>query len=53
VVERLADGRFRATCALLPDGEALAATEVAARRAMEAAIEEFLRERARNESRKT
>jgi predicted RNase H-like HicB family nuclease len=45
VVERLADGRYRASSHLLPDYEAVAATEEAARQMVERAIEQHLRQR--------
>jgi tryptophan synthase alpha chain len=45
VVDRRADGRFRATCHLLPDCEAIAATEDEARQAIERALEHHLRQR--------
>jgi predicted RNase H-like HicB family nuclease len=43
-VERLDDGRYRASCTLFPDCEATAATEVAARAAVEAIIGLYLAE---------
>lgn len=46
VVERRADGRFRATCHLLPDCEVVADTEDEARERVEAALAEDLRRRA-------
>jgi predicted RNase H-like HicB family nuclease len=42
VVERLADGCFRASCPLFPDCEAVARTEEEARRAVERAVEALL-----------
>jgi hypothetical protein len=45
MVERLADGRYRASSHLLPDHEAVAATEEAARQMVERAIEHHLRQR--------
>lgn len=45
VVERRGDGRYRATCHLLPDCEAIAATEDEARQAIERALEHHLRQR--------
>lgn len=44
-VDRLPDGRFRATCHLLPDAEAVAATEAEARARIERALEERLKQR--------
>jgi predicted RNase H-like HicB family nuclease len=41
--ERLADGRFRATCSLLPDVEPVGDTEAVARQEMEKAIERHVR----------
>lgn len=45
LVERRADGAYRAYCTLFPDCEAVAATEADARRRVEAAIERIVRER--------
>ncbi len=45
VIEQLADGGYRAWCPWLPDCEAVARTEEAARQAVEAALERYLRER--------
>jgi tryptophan synthase alpha chain len=45
VIDRLADGRYRARCHLLPDVEAIASTEEEARQAVERSLEDFLRQR--------
>jgi tryptophan synthase alpha chain len=45
VVERRGDGRFRATCHMLPDCEAVASTEEEARQAIERALEHHLHQR--------
>jgi len=45
VTERLPDGRFRATCHLLPDAEAVAETAEAARTALESALDRHFRDR--------
>ena len=45
VVERLGDALYRARCTLYPDCQAVAATEEAARQAVEEAIARILRER--------
>jgi len=45
VIERLSDNRYRASCPLFPDCQAVAATEAAARQAVAEAIERILRER--------
>jgi tryptophan synthase alpha chain len=45
VVEPRTDGRFRATCHLLPDAECVADTEADARAALERALEFHLRQR--------
>src|SRR5438552_767578 len=50
VVDRRPDGRFRATCHLLPDCEAIAPTEDEARQAIERALEEYLRQRLEEET---
>jgi predicted RNase H-like HicB family nuclease len=42
VVERLADGTFRASCPMFPDCEAVAGTDGEARQAVEQAIEQLL-----------
>jgi predicted RNase H-like HicB family nuclease len=47
VIDRLPNGRYRARCPQFPDCEAEAGTRVAARRAVEAAIDRILRERNR------
>jgi tryptophan synthase alpha chain len=49
LIDRRADGRFRATCHLLPDCEAIAATEDEAREAIERALEYHLRQRLEEE----
>jgi hypothetical protein len=41
-IERLEDGRYRATCTLLPDFEATSDTEGGARRAVEEAIRDYI-----------
>ncbi len=46
VVERTTDGRYRATCHMLPDAESVAGTEADARASIERALETFLRQRA-------
>ena len=51
VIERLDDDRYRASCPLFPDCEAIAATETAARQAVAAAIDRILRQRATRLSR--
>lgn len=45
VIERLGDNHYRASCPLVPDCQAIAATEAAARQAVEEAMERILRER--------
>ena len=45
VVERLAENRYRASCPLFPDCQAVAATEAAARQAVAEAIGRILHER--------
>jgi tryptophan synthase alpha chain len=45
VIERRPDGRYRATCHMLPDCEAVASTEDEARQAIERALEHYLRQR--------
>jgi predicted RNase H-like HicB family nuclease len=45
VVERLGDNRYRASCPLFPDCQAVAATEAAASQAVADAIQRILRER--------
>jgi len=45
VVEPRTDGRFRATCHLLPDAECVAETEAAARAALERALDHHLWQR--------
>lgn len=42
IIEAISEGRFRATCHLLPDVEAVADSEEAARQEIDAAIEEYL-----------
>ena len=49
-IERLGDGRYRATCTLLPDFEATADTEEEARRAVEEAVRRHLAGRLGNEN---
>jgi predicted RNase H-like HicB family nuclease len=49
-VKRLGDGRYRATCTLLPDFEATADTEEEARRAVEEAIRRHLAGRLSSET---
>jgi predicted RNase H-like HicB family nuclease len=49
-IERLHDGRYRATCTLLPDFEATADTEEEARRAVEEALRRHLAGRLGNEN---
>ena len=49
-IERLDDGRYRATCTLLPDFEATADTEEEARRAVEEALRRHLAGRLGNET---
>jgi predicted RNase H-like HicB family nuclease len=44
IVEQLEDGRYRATCSVFPELEALAATEEAARQGLEEAIAKHLRQ---------
>jgi hypothetical protein len=45
VIDRLEDGRYRATCPVFPDLEVVADTEAAAREGMEATIGHVLRRR--------
>ena len=45
VIERLGDNRYRASCPLFPDCQAVAATEAAASQAVAEAIQQILRER--------
>lgn len=45
VVERLEDNRYRASCPLFPDCEAIAATEAGARKAVAEAIDRIMRQR--------
>ena len=47
VTEQLPDGRFRATCHLLADAEAVADTAEAARHALESALDRHFRDRDR------
>jgi tryptophan synthase alpha chain len=46
VVDRTPEGRYRASCHLLPDAESVAGTEAEARAGIERALEAFLRHRA-------
>jgi predicted RNase H-like HicB family nuclease len=45
VIERLEENRYRASCPLFPDCEAIAATEAEARQAVAEAIDRILRRR--------
>jgi len=44
VIEQVDDGRYRATCHLLPDAEVFAETEEIARRIVEQTLERILQE---------
>jgi predicted RNase H-like HicB family nuclease len=48
VIERLDDHRYRASCPLFPDCEAIAATEAEARQAIVEAIDRIMRQREGN-----
>jgi tryptophan synthase alpha chain len=50
VIDQLPDGRFRATCHLLPDVECVAATEQLARQEIERTLEQFLEQRLQSSS---
>ncbi len=50
VVERLDDGRYRATSTFFADCQTVAATEEQAREAIAAAVDRLLRDRDRRES---
>ncbi|HXG12860.1 MAG TPA: hypothetical protein VNK04_24090 [Gemmataceae bacterium] len=45
IIDRLDEGRYRATCTVFPELEVIADTEEAARAGMEAAIGRLLRRR--------